>query len=79
MRPTRLTIVISVITRPAAPIEKLPRCWMCQSVADPSSDAYWHIGETTMRFASVNPRMVKGENRTDVIVAIPRCLTICVG
>jgi hypothetical protein len=25
---------------------------------------YWHIGDTTMRFGNVRPRMVMGENRT---------------
>src|SRR5205085_7098013 len=27
----------------------------CQSVMEPSSATYWHIGETTMRFGSVTP------------------------
>src|SRR6185295_8796551 len=67
MRPTALTSVISVITSPAAPSEKLPRCIRCQSVAEPWSEAYWHIGDTTMRFGNVRPRMVIGENKALVM------------
>jgi hypothetical protein len=36
---------------------------MCHAVASPRTAEYWHIGETTMRFGSVTPRSVKGENR----------------
>src|SRR5664280_2475578 len=64
MRPWRLTLVISHITRPAAPSDILPRCIRCQSLAEPSLELYWHIGETTTRFGSVRPRSVMGENRT---------------
>src|SRR5271157_5092720 len=67
MRPIGLTSVISVITSPAAPSEKLPRCIRCQSFAEPSSELYWHMGETTMRFGNVSPRMVIGENRALLI------------
>src|SRR6188474_372273 len=42
MRPCGLTLVISVITKPAAPSEKLPRCTRCQSFAEPLSELYWH-------------------------------------
>ena len=37
-----------------------PRLMMCQSVAEPFSDMYWHMGETTMRFGSVTEPRVKG-------------------
>ncbi len=50
MRPSRLTSVISAMTRPAPPTARLPRCTRCQSFGVPSSAEYWHIGETTMRF-----------------------------
>ncbi len=33
---------------------------MCQSVAEPSSALYWHIGDTTMRLASARPRRAMG-------------------
>ena len=64
MRPTGLTLVISVITSAAAPSEKLPRCIRCQSLAEPSVELYWHIGDTTTRLGSVMPRRVIGENKT---------------
>ena len=40
MRPSGLTLVISVITKPAAPSENCPRCIRCQSLAEPSSELY---------------------------------------
>src|SRR6202142_237666 len=64
IRPCGLTSVISVITSPAQPSEKLPRCIRCQSLAEPLSELYWHIGDTTTRLGSVSPRSVIGENRT---------------
>src|ERR1039458_6263706 len=64
MRPWRLTLVISHITSPAQPSDILPRCIRCQSLAEPSLELYWHIGDTTTRFGSVRPRSVMGENRT---------------
>src|SRR5664280_2757230 len=64
MRSCGLTLVISHITRPAQPSDKLPRCIRCQSLAEPSVELYWHIGETTTRLGSVRPRSVMGENRT---------------
>src|SRR5271163_3192732 len=74
MRPCGLTSVISVITRPAQPSEKLPRCIRCQSLAEPLLELYWHIGDTTTRLASVSPRSVIGENRTLAILQCPDCL-----
>src|SRR5476651_2265554 len=68
MRPCGLTLVISHITRPAAPSDILPRCIRCQSLAEPLVELYWHIGDTTTRFGKVRPRMVSGENRTLAIV-----------
>src|SRR6478752_10859236 len=64
MRPCGLTLVISHITRPAAPSDILPRCIRCQSLAEPLLELYWHIGETTTLFGRVRPRKVMGENRT---------------
>src|SRR4029077_6793286 len=52
MRPRRSTPVASTITRPAPEKPSEARCWICQSVADPSSALYWHMGETTIRFGS---------------------------
>ena len=56
MRPSRLTSVISVITRPAPPMARLPRCTRCQSFGCPSSARYWHIEETTIRLGSTSSR-----------------------
>src|SRR5450432_1502644 len=64
IRPCGLTLVISAITRPAAPSDILPRCIRCQSLAEPLLELYWHIGDTTTRFGRVRPRIVSGENRT---------------
>src|SRR5580658_9297119 len=73
IRPCGLTSVISHITSPAQPSEKLPRCIRCQSFAEPSLELYWHIGDTTTRLGSVSPRSVIGENRTLAILQILRC------
>ena len=67
IRPRGLTFVISHITSPAAPSDMLPRCIRCQSFADPLSELYWHIGDTTIRFGKVSPRIVIGEKRALVI------------
>src|SRR5215467_8770608 len=64
MRPCGLTLVISHITKPAAPSDILPRCIRCQSLAEPLLELYWHIGDTTTRLGNVRPRIVIGENRT---------------
>jgi hypothetical protein len=62
MRPSGSTSVISLITRPAPPTARLPRCTSCQSVTVPSLDEYMHIGDTTTRFGMVTPRSVIGAN-----------------
>src|ERR1700720_347262 len=64
MRPRELTLVISHITSPAHPREKLPRCIKCQSLAEPLLELYWHIGDSTTRLGKVSPRSVMGEKRT---------------
>src|SRR3954452_16749700 len=67
MRPCRSTLVISEITRPAPELASIPRWVMCQSEATPSLALYWHIGETTTRFASSRPASRIGENRALVM------------
>lgn len=62
IRPSADTSVISVITSPAPPMARLPRCTRCQSSGMPSSAQYWHIGDTTTRLTSVSPRSVSGAN-----------------
>src|SRR6185437_6494707 len=67
MRPCRSTCVASTTTRPAPELASMPRCIRCQSVAEPSSAEYWHIGETAMRFASSRPASRIGEKRALVM------------
>src|SRR5690349_7032856 len=55
MRPSRVTPVASTMKRPAHEIANWPTWKSCQSVMEPSSALYWHIGETTTRFGSVMP------------------------
>ena len=74
IRPIGLTL-ISHITSPPQPREKLPRCIRCQSFADPLLELYWHIGETTARLARVSPRSVTGENKARIIVSNPLVLS----
>ena len=63
MRPSGTTADASTITSPAPPCARLPRCTRCQSVANPSCDEYWHIGETPIRFLNVIERSGKAEKR----------------
>ena len=67
MRPRRSTSVISAITRPAPEFASMPRWLRCQSEATPSSALYWHMGETTIRFASSRSASRIGENRALVM------------
>ena len=66
MRPSGRTAVASVITSAAPPTAREPRWTRCQSLASPSSEEYWHIGETKMRFGKVTPRSVSGSNRPGI-------------
>jgi len=61
MRPAMFTLVASVMTSAPAPSENCPRCIKCQSFAEPFSELYWHMGDTTTRLGSVSPRSVTGE------------------
>src|SRR5215470_10754403 len=63
MRPCRSTSVISTTRRPAPELASMPRWVTCQSEATPSLALYWHIGETTMRFASSRSASLIGEKR----------------
>ncbi len=63
MRPVASTWVASM-QNIAAPDSASELMWVkCQSVAEPSSAEYWHIGETMMRLDRVRPRSVIGEKR----------------
>src|SRR5215471_4494667 len=60
MRASSLTSVISTKISAAPPIARAPRWTMCQSLGNPSSAEYWHIGETATRFQSTRSRSRHG-------------------
>ena len=66
MRPSGVTAAASVKTRPAPPMARLARCTKCQSLAMPSREEYWHIGETPMRLRKVISRRRNSSNRCDM-------------
>jgi hypothetical protein len=67
MRPSGVTAAASVMISPAPPTARLPRWTRCQSLANPSSLEYSHIGDTAMRFRIATLRMVSGEKRCGVL------------
>ncbi len=63
IRPISSTWVASM-QNIAAPDSASVLMWVkCQSLAEPSSAEYWHIGDTMMRLESLRPRSSIGENR----------------
>ena len=60
MRPSALTSVVSVITRPAPPTARLPRCTRCQSSTVPSTAEYWHIGRDHDAVGQLEPARAEG-------------------
>jgi len=66
MRPSGLTELASVMTRPAPPIARLPRWTRCQSFAKPSMHEYSHMGETAIRLGRVRLRSLRGAKRWSV-------------
>ena len=63
MRPMASTWVASMQNIAAPDSARLLMWVKCQSLAEPSSAEYWHIGDTMMRFASVSPRKLIGVKR----------------
>src|SRR4051794_2638665 len=63
IRPSAATAVASVMTSPAPPTARAPRCTRCQSFGIPSTAEYWHIGDTHARLRKVVPRRVMGDRR----------------
>src|SRR4029077_20425188 len=61
IRPAGSAEVDSIQSMPAPERASWPRCVRCHEVALPSSAQYWHMGETTIRFGSVTPRIARGE------------------
>ncbi len=68
MRPPGVTAVASQITSAAPPTAREPRWTRCQSLAIPSSEEYWHIGETPMRFRNVTSLIRSSLNRWGVVM-----------
>src|SRR5437899_178317 len=63
MRPIASTWVASM-QKAAAPDSASELMWVkCQSVAEPWTGEYWHIGETSVRLGNIRPRSWIGENR----------------
>ena len=56
MRPSGSTSVISVSTRPAPPMARLPSCTRWKSFTVPSLAEYMHIGDSAMRLGKTSSR-----------------------
>ena len=67
MRPSGVTCVASTISSPAPDRARLPRCCVCQSVIEPLTALYWHIGEVTIRFDNSSVPM---ENEVNSLLPI---------
>ncbi len=52
MRPSRVTPVASMISRPAPEQARLPRCAKCQSLIAPSAALYWHTVPAQKKFSA---------------------------
>jgi hypothetical protein len=72
MRPSGETAVASWIINEAPPTALLPRWTKCQSLANPSIEEYWHIGDTTNLFFKVTPLILNGEMSFDIIEILIR-------
>src|SRR6185437_13201403 len=77
MRPSGETAVASRIIMPAPESARCPRWIMCQSVAEPPSAEYWHIGAMTMRLDNVSLQRVIGSNKR--LMAVPHRLAPMAG
>ena len=73
MRASGDTHVISVITRPAPPSARVPRCTRWKSPGIPSTALYMSIGATTTRLGTVMPRSENGVNIGTGGACRPRC------
>src|SRR5688572_1109081 len=56
MRPSGVTPLASTHTTAAPPTARLPRWTKCQSFGIPSTDEYWHMGETRIRLGRTSER-----------------------
>jgi len=72
LRAVGLTAVASMQSEPAPEIAMLPRCIMCQSVAQPSTAEHWPIGDTIMRLAKVTDLIDNGVKRNGLDIDFVR-------
>ena len=63
IRPSGRTAVASIVSRAAPDSARWPRWITCQSVMQPFTAEYWHIGAMTMRLESSRPPTVTGVNK----------------
>src|SRR5208283_1358362 len=63
IRPSGDTAAASVNTSPAPPTARAARWAKCQSLAKPSTEEYWHIGETPIRLGSAMSRSGNSLNK----------------
>lgn len=64
IRPSGRTAVASIVSSPAPERARWPRWIKCQSVMQPLTAEYWHIGAITIRLESSRPPTVTGVNKT---------------
>src|SRR5215475_10761509 len=62
MRPSGVTAVASMVSNAAPDRARWPRWMTCQSVMQPSTAEYWHIGAMTMRLANSRAPTRSGVN-----------------
>ena len=67
MRPASSTPQASSSTSDAPLVAMEDKWAMCQSVAAPCSEEYWHIGDTTMRLGNCSPRRASGWNKAELM------------
>jgi hypothetical protein len=51
---------------PAPPTARLPICTKCQSLANPFTALYWHMGEMAILFFKVTLLRQSGESNFDI-------------
>src|SRR5215217_572657 len=67
MRPSGTTAVASIVSKAAPERARWPRWIVCQSVMQPFTAEYWHIGAMTMRLRRVSGPTAKGVKRRAVM------------
>lgn len=68
MRPSGVTAVASMVRSAAPDSASWPRWIRCQSVMQPSSAEYWHMGAITMRLGRWSPPTETGVNSLAALI-----------